>query len=88
MILIGALSQVWLFAGAVWFMRLRHRTLAVVPGVLVALATGMLVPIVTNGFTAAPRLAEWQGLIWIAAGFLTLFGMFLIWAAYRRWAGG
>jgi hypothetical protein len=85
MILIGALSQVWLFAGAVWFMRLRHRTMAVVPVVLVAFATGILLPIVTNGFTAAPRLAEWRGFIWTAAGFLTLFGTFLIWAAYRRW---
>jgi hypothetical protein len=79
----SALSQIWLFAGAAWL--IRHRRLVVTLGVLVSLGIGLLVPIVADGFTAAPRLAEWQYLAWTVTGFLTLLGAFLIWAAYRRW---
>jgi hypothetical protein len=79
----SALSQIWLFAGAAWL--IRHRRLVVTLGVLTSLAIGLLTPIVTDGFTAAPRLAEWQYLVWTATGFLTLLGAFLSWAAYRRW---
>jgi hypothetical protein len=80
---LSALSQFWLFAAVAWIMPDRHMVVAPVVGAL--LAGGLLAPIVTNGFTAAPRLDEWQNLIWTAAGLLTLFSMFLIWAAYRRW---
>ena len=83
MMAIGALSQVWLFAAVVWLMR--YRAMMVALAVLLPVAIGMLAPIVTDGFTTAPRLAEWQRLVWTVAGSLTLFGMFLIWAAYRRW---
>jgi hypothetical protein len=83
MMAISALSQVWLFAAAVWLMR--HRNVVVVTGVMLSFGIGLLAPIVTQGFTAAPRLAEWRSLVWAAVGLLAILGMFLIWAAYRRW---
>ena len=82
-VVIGALFQIWLFAAVAWLMR--RRAMIRPLGVLAAFGMGMLAPIVTHGFAAAPQLSEWQRPIWTAAGCLTLFGTLLLWAAYRRW---
>jgi len=42
-------------------------------------------PVVTEGFSAAPGLTEQPHVLWIATGLLTVFGVFVIWAAYRHW---
>ena len=80
---ISALSQVWLFAAMLWMARYRNMIIPI--AVIASVMLGILMPIVTEGFNAAPGLTEQPHVFWIVSGLLTVFGVFVIWAAYRRW---
>jgi hypothetical protein len=81
---LSALSQLWTFAAATWLVRFGTKTIFPL-GMVAAMAIGWLAPTLTGGFTAAPRLSEWQHVVWNVAGLLTVLSAFAAWAAYRRW---
>ncbi len=82
-LVISALSQVWLFALAV---RLKwHHRMMVALGVLVSGAIGLLAPIAAGGFTGENWRIEWRIAALVIVAILTVFSSFSIWTAYRRW---
>ena len=78
-IVLSGVSQVWLFALAVWLIPNRRVMLTVA-----SLAIGSRLDC-DRGFTTWPRLESWQATAWAAAALLTELATLSIWAAYRRW---